>query len=276
MTRHSRSALTLQVGNEIVKFQEASNAVDQIAASILRLERGDLPCLTLLLFGGPSTEAVLGQALRLPLRVLRDVLARLEMAGYVRRLREAGGATQIELTPHAREWIDRIWEPLRQSGVEMLARFSSRELAMMMQVLQSATAVQERHIADLQRWLDEPSATRKSHQLGGLSPAAVRRVQVFVDANIQHPMRLADLADRAGLSVHYFGRAFRTSTGVTPHAFIERRRIERARTLIERTSQPLAEIAAATGFATQSHFTTAFKRATGFTPAAYRRGKLAL
>jgi len=50
-------------------------------------------------------------------------------------------------------------------------------------------------------------------------------------------------------------------------------RIEHARALIEDTDQPLAEIAAATGFATQSHLTTAFRRATGFTPAAYRRGR---
>src|SRR5712691_4859096 len=68
-------------------------------------------------------------------------------------------------------------------------------------------------------------------------------------------------------------RQTRTSTGATPRAFIEQRRIERARALIEDTDQPLAEIAAATGFATQSHLTTAFRRATGFTPAAYRRGR---
>jgi AraC family transcriptional regulator len=143
----------------------------------------------------------------------------------------------------------------------------------MVQVLRRARDVQERHIADLLRWLDEPAATRKSHQRGGLSPAALRRVQVFVEANIERAVHIPDLAVRAGLSVHHFSRAFRISTGVTPRTFIEQRRIARARTLIDDTNQPLADIAVATGFATQSHLTTAFRRATGFSPAAYRRGR---
>jgi AraC family transcriptional regulator len=140
-------------------------------------------------------------------------------------------------------------------------------------MLRSAREVQERHLAGVRQWLNEPAATRKSHQRGGLSPAALQRVQVFVEANIDRSIHIRDLASRAGLSPHHFARAFRTSTGATPRAFIERRRIERARALIDTTDQPLAEIAAAAGFATQSHFTTAFRRATGFTPAAYRRGR---
>jgi len=267
----SASALSAQLGEEIVLFQEASKAVDQVAAAILRLDQQDLPCMTLLLFGGPATARQLAEALHLPLNVLRDAVARLEMAGYARRSRSPGGP-QIELTPHAREWIDRIWEPLRHRGTEMLAAFSPEELSLMAHVLRSARDVQERHLADLRRWLDEPAAARKSHQRGGLSPAALRRVQVFVESNLDRSIHIANLAARAGLSVHHFGRAFRTSTGVTPRAFIEQRRIARARTLIRDTNQPLADIAAASGFATQSHLTTAFRRSTGFTPAAYRRG----
>jgi AraC family transcriptional regulator len=278
-TRRRRSAesgpaLSAQLGDEIVRFQEASKTVDQVAAAILRLDPQDLPCMTVLLFGGAATAQQLAAALHLPLGALRDVIARLEMAGYARRRAGPGGPT-IELTPHAREWIDRIWEPLRHRGTEMLSAFSSQELSLMVQVLQRAREVQERHIADLRRWLDEPATARKSHQRGGLSPAALRRVQLFAEANLDRPVHIPDLAARAGLSVHHCGRAFRTSTGVTPRAFIGQRRIERARTLIDGTDQPLADIAAAAGFATQSHLTTAFRRATGFTPAAYRRGRRA-
>src|SRR5262245_18943358 len=181
--RESRAALSVEVGNEIVRFQEASNTVDQLAASILGLDRQDLPCMTLLLFGGRATAPQLAQTLRLPLKAVRDVVARLEMAGYARRSPGAGG-WHIELTPHAREWIDRIWEPLRHRGTSMLAQFSPRELSLMLRVLRMATEVQERHTADLRRWLEEPAATRKSHQRGGLSPAALRRVQLFVEATI--------------------------------------------------------------------------------------------
>ena len=69
----------------------------------------------------------------------------------------------------------------------------------------------------------------------------------------------------------HFARAFRVSTGLTPRAFVETRRIARARQLIAGTTQPLAAIAVDTGFGTQSRLTIAFKRATGFTPAAWRR-----
>jgi AraC family transcriptional regulator len=255
-----------------VRFQESSKTVDQIAAAILRLDPRDLPCMTLLLFGGPATVERLAGTLRFPLTDLRDVVARLEMAGYARRSAGSDGP-MIDLTPHARAWIDRIWEPLRHRGLEMLAAFSASELSLIVRVLRSAREVQERHLAELRQWLNEPAVTRKSHQRGGLSPAALQRVQVFVEANVDRSIHIRDLASRAGLSVHHFARAFRTSVGATPRAFIEQRRIDRARALIDNTEEPLAEIAAATGFATQSHLTTAFRRATGFTPAAYRRGR---
>jgi AraC family transcriptional regulator len=272
MRARKRSALSEQVGAEIVRFQEASNTVDEVAAAILAVQRADLPCMTLLLFGGPATPQQLAAALRVPLRAVRDVVARLEMAGYARRAPGPNGP-QLELTPHAREWIDRIWEPLRQRGNELLARFSPTELSRLNKLLRAACDVQEQHTAELRRWLEAPAAARQTHLRGGLSPAALRRVQVFIEANVDRSIRTADLAARAGLSVHHFGRAFRTSTGITPRVFIERRRIERALVLIAETDQPLAHVAAATGFTTQSQLTTVFRRATGFTPAAYRRGR---
>jgi AraC family transcriptional regulator len=269
--RH-RSALSEQVGAGIVRFQEGSNAVDEVAAAILAVQRADLPCMTLLLFGGPATPQRLAAALHVPLSAVRDVVARLEMAGYARRVRRPSGP-HVELTPHAREWIDRIWEPLRQRGDELLAGFSPADLSRLNKLLCAACEVQEEHTAELRQWLESPAAARQSHLRGGLSPAALRRVQVFIEANVDRPIRTADLAARAGLSVHHFGRAFRTSTGITPRVFIERRRIERALVLIAETGQPLAQVAAATGFTTQSQLTTVFRRATGFTPAAYRRGR---
>jgi hypothetical protein len=57
----------------------------------------------------------------------------------------------------------------------------------------------------------------------------LRRVPFFEEANLGRTICIADLAVRAGLSPHHFGRAFTASTGITPHAFIEQRRIARAR-----------------------------------------------
>ena len=272
MTGSKRSALSARLGAEIVRFQEASHAVDELAAAILGLDRRDLPFMTQLLFGGPSTVRQLSDILRAPQAAVRDVVARLEMAGYARR-RTAAGVLRIELTAHAREWINRIWEPLEQVGGEVMATFSTEELASIARFTQLGRELQEKHAVNLRTWLAAPAQTRRSHQRGGLSPAALRRVQLFVEANIDRPLRTRDLAARAGLSVSHFARAFRVTTGVTPLADVHQFRIERAKTLIASTTQPLARVALATGFTTQSRLTTATRRATGFTPAAYRRGQ---
>ena len=272
MTPGQRSALSALLGAEIVRFQEASHAFDELAAAILSLDRRDLPCMTLLLFGGPATVRRLAVMLGTPQSVVRDIVATLEMAGYARR-RPASDGLQVELTAHAREWIKRIWEPLERLGGEVMAGFSTDELASIARFVQSGRELQEKHAADLRSWLAAPARTRRSHQRGGLSPAALRRVQLFVEANVERPLQTRDLAARAGLSVHHFARSFRVSTGVTPLAYLHRRRIELAKTLIGTTTQPLARVAVAAGFTTQSRLTTAFRRATGFTPAAYRRGQ---
>jgi AraC family transcriptional regulator len=145
---------------------------------------------------------------------------------------------------------------------------------MMCTFMARARAVQERQVRRLRKWLELPSSpARKTHLRGGLSPAALRSVQVFVEASLERTMSLADLAGRAELSLYHFARAFKTSAGITPRAFVERRRIERARRLIDESRQSLADIAVQSGFGTQSRLTTTFRRRTGFTPAEYRRSR---
>ena len=184
----------------------------------------------------------------------------------------AVSAGSIDLTSHAREWIARIWSPLQIDGARLLASYARRDLELLSSFLARARAIQARQAQTLRAWLEQPGTLARSpHLRGGLPPAALRRVEVFVEAGLDRPLPLADLAARAGLSVFHFARAFRVSTGLTPRAFVETRRIARARQLIAGTTQPLAAIAVDTGFGTQSRLTIAFKRATGFTPAAWRR-----
>ena len=165
-------------------------------------------------------------------------------------------------------------QPLRVEGGRLLAGYSTRDLDMLSAFLMRARQLQERQVKRLRKWLALPaSPARRTHLRGGLSPAALRRVHVFVEANLERAIRLNDLADRAGLSVYHFARAFRVSAGQTPGAFVEERRIERAKQLIAQGVRSLAEIAVECGFGTQSRLTTTFKRRIGFTPAEFRRGR---
>jgi AraC family transcriptional regulator len=256
-----------------VGFQEESAAVDDLAAQILAVHRSDLACLTMLLFGGAASVDQLAAALHVRRGAITATIGRLELAGYARGRRDAD-AVRIELTDHARWWIDRIWGPLREEGGRLLGTYSTRDLAVMSTFMVKAREVQERQIRRLRRWLELPSSpARRTHLRGGLSPAAMRRVQIFVEANLGRRIRLTDLAGRAGLSLHHFARAFRTSADMTPREFVEERRVERARQLMSEPHRSLADIAVECGFGTQSRLTTRFKRRTGFTPAAYRRGR---
>jgi AraC family transcriptional regulator len=82
---------------------------------------------------------------------------------------------------------------------------------------------------------------------------------------------LRDLADAAGLSPSHFARGFKASTGLPPHRYLIRLRIEHGQALLRDTDLPIAEVAAACGFAHQEHLTRAFGRWVGTTPACYRR-----
>ena len=97
-----------------------------------------------------------------------------------------------------------------------------------------------------------------------------RRVVEYVDSHLDEPISLSDLAAAAGLSRNYFAAQFRVATGLRPHEFLLRRRIERAQKMLVETSAPLAETALSIGFQTQSHFSTVFKRLVGWSPSSWR------
>jgi AraC family transcriptional regulator len=270
-----RHRLVELIGGEVVRFQEESTAFDDVAAQILALNRNDLPCMTILLFGGPASVGRLAAALHARRSVVTATIERLQLAGYARFRPEslADDEARVELTEHARQWIERIWEPLREEGGRLLGTYSTRDLAVMRTFMAHARQIQERQVRRLRKWLALPaSPARRTHLRGGLSPAALRRVQLFVEANLDRTIHLGDLARRAELSLYHFARAFKMSAGMTPRAFVEERRIERAKQLIRQSDRSLADVAVESGFGTQSRLTTTFKRRTGFTPAEYRRG----
>jgi AraC-like DNA-binding protein len=105
----------------------------------------------------------------------------------------------------------------------------------------------------------------------GLAPWRLQRVLDYIDANHAQRLEIAMLAEVAALSPFHFARMFKVSTGLAPHAFVTRKRVDVAAALLRDTDLPLREIFQRAGFKTQSHFTSVCRRTTGITPAAYRR-----
>lgn len=124
------------------------------------------------------------------------------------------------------------------------------------------------------RLLSQQSCKQPAAQTGrnktGLPKWRLKQVVEYVDMNLAEPMTLADLAAAAGLSPMHFAAQFRLATGVRPHEFILRRRIERSQQLLAQSRATLVDIALSVGFQTQAHFTTVFKRFVGDTPRQWR------
>lgn len=106
--------------------------------------------------------------------------------------------------------------------------------------------------------------------VGGLAPWQERRAKEIMEEMLSRDLSMAELAGACGLSVSHFQRAFRNSTGETPHQWRMKRRVERAKTLLEGRRFGLPEIALICGFADQSHLGRVFVRTVGRSPGAYR------
>jgi len=125
-------------------------------------------------------------------------------------------------------------------------------------------------------------ATHVAHKYGGMrarSEAKVgtlarwqeRRAKELIAANLTGNITLAELAKACELSIRHFTRAFRGTTGMSPHAWLLNLRIEKAKQLLANPRCTLVDIGLDCGFADQSHFTRVFQRSVGMSPGAWRR-----
>jgi AraC family transcriptional regulator len=104
----------------------------------------------------------------------------------------------------------------------------------------------------------------------GLPRARLNRVIEFIEANLDGQIGLSAMAKTAGMSAHYFCELFKQSVQLSPHQFVLRRRIDRARMLLNDPAISVLEAAVRSGFGDQSHFSKMFRRVVGVTPTAYR------
>jgi AraC family transcriptional regulator len=106
---------------------------------------------------------------------------------------------------------------------------------------------------------------------GGLASWQQRVITTYIEEHLAEQISLTTLAQLVSLSPYHFCRAFRQSFGTPPHRYHSSHRIERAKTLLVESASSVTEIGLAVGFQETSSFTTAFRKATGQTPMAYRR-----
>jgi AraC family transcriptional regulator len=107
--------------------------------------------------------------------------------------------------------------------------------------------------------------------VGGLSPKVLLRAIERLRSDSDADVSLAALASDAGLSRFHFCRAFKESTGLSPHAWLRQHRLEQAMQMLRDTDASVVSVAAALGYASQTAFAAAFIKLTGETPSDWRR-----
>ena len=118
----------------------------------------------------------------------------------------------------------------------------------------------------------EPDLDEPARATAALPRWRWKRVVEYVDSHLDEKIALADMAAVAGLSRMYFAAQFRAATGIRPHVFLLRRRIDRAKQMLIETEMTLVDVALSVGFQNQAHFTTVFRRFVGETPYRWRCG----
>jgi AraC family transcriptional regulator len=172
-----------------------------------------------------------------------------------------GAYGEVELRP-SRKFADRRLSALVASArAEIAAGFPGGRLFLdsveqaMAVVLVASHAVRHRP-AQLSR--------------GGLGSTRLRRIKELIHAKIEDDLSLDEMAQAVELSTAHFARMFRKSTGQTPHQFVLRRRLERAKAMLRAPGARVLCVAVACGFKTQQHFAQVFREAWGVSPTEYR------
>jgi AraC family transcriptional regulator len=117
-------------------------------------------------------------------------------------------------------------------------------------------------------------STRKHHfreYEDGLSRQKLKQATEYIQAHLGENLSLSEVANELGMSQYYFCRLFKQSTGVSPHQYLIRQRVEQAKHLLKNPERSITWIALECGFANQSHFAKCFRQHTGMNPNQFRK-----
>src|SRR5258707_533437 len=173
-----------------------------------------------------------------------------------------GAYGEVELSPSRKFGDSRLSALVAAARAEMVAGFPSGRLFLdsveqaMAVALVNGHAVRHRPVQIYQ---------------GGLGSARLRRIRELVHAKIEDDLSLDEMAQSVGLSTAHFARMFRKSTGETPHQFVLRQRLERAKAMLRAPDARVLDVAVACGFKTQQHFAQVFRDVCRVSPTEYRQ-----
>ena len=194
-----------------------------------------------------------------PVDVIQLYLPRTTLERVIREADASAPSDLLERTGHP----DAITSSLLMSATDVLEGNSSLDALFRQQLTDLlATRLLAAHTGAPATF--EPAT-------GGLSPHALRRTIERLRSDKDADVSLAALASDAGLSRFHFCRAFKESTGLSPHAWLRQQRLERAMNRLCETDASIELVAAELGYASQTAFTAAFKKLTGETPSEWRR-----
>jgi AraC family transcriptional regulator len=116
--------------------------------------------------------------------------------------------------------------------------------------------------------------TAKPVKSGCLAAWQARRVVEYVEQHLGTKLSTEEVAAAIGLSKSHFSRAFKSTLGISPMAYVAGRRVEHAKHRMMASAETLAEVALDCGFADQSHLNRQFRRVVGVSPGQWRRASL--
>jgi AraC family transcriptional regulator len=153
------------------------------------------------------------------------------------------------------------------NSLAKLLETATRELARDREAAK-ASLVTASHI--LQAEIERCSGANGSTS-GGLAAWQIARVRAYIDSNLHRTIHIRDLSAVARRSPAHFSRKFKLAVGESPHAYVVRRRLEKACHLMMTSAEPLSKIALSVGFSDQAHLCRLFRQAFGQSPANWRR-----
>jgi YesN/AraC family two-component response regulator len=142
----------------------------------------------------------------------------------------------------------------------------------MARLTQGVAAVLEKGMFSLDETVEHiRTALERKHRLSGEAQRLVRKSMAFIHEHYSEPLSRHEIAQHASIAEDYLTYCFRQELGTTPIKYLQRYRVNRARTLLRESEQSITEIARRVGFSDSSYFSRIFHRETGLSPEAYRR-----